>query len=74
MGQVCVDKNYRGQGVFRALYNNMKTIVGSNYNAIITDIDTKNTRSLKAHYTIGFKPWHRFFANNQNWEIVIWEI
>jgi len=74
MGQICVDKKYRGKGVFRALYNNLKTIIGPNYNAIITDIDIKNTRSLKAHYSIGFKPWRTFLENNQNWEIIILEI
>jgi len=74
MGQVCVDKNYRGQGVFRALYLNLKTIVSPRYNVIITDINKKNVRSLKAHSSIGFKLRHSFFMNNENWEIVVWEI
>lgn len=47
MGQVCVDKNYRGKGVFKGLYNKMATTFSNKYNRIITEVDELNTRSLK---------------------------
>lgn len=71
MGQVCVDKNYRGKGVFKELYRFMKTHFSNQYNAIITEIDLKNTPSIKAHQKIGFTELTRYSLNNQEWSIVI---
>ncbi|WP_246067789.1 GNAT family N-acetyltransferase [Changchengzhania lutea] len=72
MGQICIDKAFRKQGVFRGLYNAMKTHVKHEFDAIITEVDGKNTRSLNAHKTIGFKLLKRYMSNNQNWELIIW--
>lgn len=74
MGQVCIDKNYRGKGVFRGLYNEMKTVFSNSYECIITEIDSANTRSLNAHKTIGFKELLTYQANNQDWIVVFMDI
>jgi len=74
MGQVCVDKSFRKQGVFRGLYEHMKSELCRDYNAIITEVDKKNTRSLNAHYAIGFKVLYSYRSNNQDWEILSWDI
>lgn len=55
MGQICIDTTYRKKGVFRKLYEAMETAVRPEFNSIITEVDAKNTRSLNAHYAIGFK-------------------
>ncbi|WP_299155967.1 GNAT family N-acetyltransferase [uncultured Tenacibaculum sp.] len=74
MGQVCIDKNYRGKGVFRGLYNEMKTVFSNSYECIITEIDSANTRSLNAHKAIGFKELLTYQANNQDWIVVFMDI
>lgn len=70
MGQICIDKNFRGKGVFKNIYSFMAKTFSAKYNAIITEIDYKNTRSINAHKSVGFKEIKRYSANNQDWSIV----
>ncbi|AZJ34317.1 GNAT family N-acetyltransferase [Tenacibaculum singaporense] len=74
MGQVCIDKHYRGKGIFRGLYAKMKEEFSGIYNSIITEIDEKNTRSVNAHKAIGFRTLKTYTSNDQDWEIVYLEI
>jgi len=74
MGQICVDKLYRKQGIFKGLYHFMKSQMKSEYDMIITKVDAKNTRSMNAHYAIGFKVLYSYRSNNQDWEILSWDI
>ncbi|MHC9088953.1 GNAT family N-acetyltransferase [Tenacibaculum sp. IMCC1] len=70
MGQVCIDKHYRGKGIFRGLYTKMKEEFSGLYDCIITEIDKKNTRSMNAHKAIGFRTLKTYRSNNHNWEII----
>lgn len=70
MGQICIDKDYRGKGVFRSLYNFMKDSCKDAYSIIITEIDVHNTRSLNAHKSIGFEKMIDYTVGNKNWRIV----
>jgi predicted GNAT superfamily acetyltransferase len=70
MGQVCVAKEYRKQGVFRKLYTKMKEITSSEFDAIVTEVDATNKRSLEAHYAIGFKILLKYKANGQDWALI----
>jgi predicted GNAT family N-acyltransferase len=70
MGQVCVDKDYRKQGVFRELYNKMKETTSTEFEAIITEVDATNQRSLKAHYAIGFKTLSKYKGDGRDWELI----
>ncbi len=71
MGQICVAKEYRKKGVFRSLYNFMKTeVCKDKFNQIITEIDETNTRSINAHKSVGFKKLHSYMSNNQKWVVV----
>ncbi len=71
MGQICIDKKMRGQGVFRGLYNYMAQELKHDFDAIITEVDTKNTRSSNAHKAVGFELLKNYRANNQTWEVII---
>lgn len=71
MGQVCVDKDYRKKGIFRALYKYMKENISKEYNAIITEVDVKNVRSINAHKAVGFKVLKEHQSNNQIWELIM---
>ncbi|WP_299618391.1 GNAT family N-acetyltransferase [uncultured Tenacibaculum sp.] len=74
MGQVCVDKAYRGKGIFRGLYNTMATTFSGQFTSIITEIDANNTRSLNAHETIGFSDLCTYEAGQQLWKVVVMNI
>ncbi|WP_241664811.1 GNAT family N-acetyltransferase [Seonamhaeicola maritimus] len=74
MGQICIHKAYRGQGVFRGLYNFMRQELKEKFDAIITEVDIKNQRSLNAHKAVGFGLLKKYAFNNQDWELIIWEI
>ena len=72
MGQACVDKEFRKRGIFRGMYTFMKEQLNQHYDTLITEIDSSNKRSIDAHYAVGFKQLHTYYANNQDWEIVVW--
>ncbi|WP_298238743.1 GNAT family N-acetyltransferase [uncultured Algibacter sp.] len=72
MGQICVDKIFRKQGLFRGLYNYMRQELNSNYDVLITEVDTKNIRSLNAHKAVGFQVLKSYKSNNHDWELLIW--
>lgn len=71
MGQICIDKDYRGQGIFRQLYNTMKTFVQPEFEYIITGVNSKNTRSLGAHHAIGFENLSTIYYDGESWEIIV---
>ena len=73
MGQICVDKEFRKKGVFRGMYTFMRRELRQQYDTLITEIDSRNKRSIDAHYAIGFKQLQMYNADNQDWEIVSWD-
>ncbi|PZR28516.1 MAG: GNAT family N-acetyltransferase [Citrobacter freundii] len=73
MGQVCVDKDYRGQGVFQLLYDFHREAYSHTYDALITEIATRNHRSLRAHEKVGFKIIHTHRDELDEWAVVIWD-
>lgn len=70
MGQICIDKLYRGKGIFRNLYKTMQKSLKNKFDYIITEVDKKNTRSINAHQAIGFKEIVAYNANNQDWSLI----
>lgn len=73
MGQICVDKAFRGQGVFRQLYASQKALLSGQYNYCITEVSARNLRSMQAHYAIEFELLHRFSDTQDKWNIVLWD-
>ncbi len=73
MGQICIDKTYRKQGIFRGLYHYMKQQLQSEFDMVITEVDINNTRSVNAHYAIGFKDLKFYNSNNQEWVLIFWD-
>jgi predicted GNAT family N-acyltransferase len=59
MGQVCVAEDYRGKGVFRGLYDQLKKSMSPHFELCITEIALENQRSLEAHLAVGFEEFHR---------------
>jgi ribosomal protein S18 acetylase RimI-like enzyme len=73
MGQICVDKDYRGLGIVNLLYQKHKEIYSSSYQLLITEISTSNRRSQKVHEKTGFKTIHTYNDALDEWNVVIWD-
>jgi L-amino acid N-acyltransferase YncA len=74
VGQACIQKNYRGQGILENCYSNFKNRFINKYDFAITEIASLNLRSLNAHSRIGFREIHRYTDPfNTEWAIVIWD-
>jgi GNAT superfamily N-acetyltransferase len=71
MGQICVDYDYRGKGIFQGMYHKYFEVYKPVYQSIITEIAARNTRSLRAHLNIGFKEIHRYVEPGvEEWIVV----
>lgn len=74
VGQVCIAKEWRGQGILDDCYASYKNHFSKKYDFAITEIQSKNKRSIKAHLRIGFKIINSFKDDNGvEWEIVLWD-
>lgn len=74
VGQVCIDKPYRGQGILEKCYAFYRESFQPAYDFAITEIDAGNLRSLAAHKRIGFEELHRYKApDEKEWVIVMWD-
>ncbi len=73
MGQICVAKEVRGQGVFEMLYHKHREIYGQRFDCIVTEIATSNQRSLRAHEKVGFKTISMHSDAIDDWKVVAWD-
>jgi hypothetical protein len=73
IGQCCVKKGYRGQGVFQGLYEKMREYLSPHFKYAITEIATRNPRSIRAHEKMGFEVIHEFEDATDHWVIVLWD-
>lgn len=71
MGQICVAKTHRGQGIFRKLYQTMKEKLPKGFDTIITEVDGKNKRSLAAHAAIGFITLSTYPSDGKQWHVIM---
>lgn len=72
MGQICVDADYRGQGVFDGLYNKHRDLYSKDYELCVTSVATRNHRSMRAHERVGFKTVQTFRDATDEWNILVW--
>ncbi|MGG9962407.1 GNAT family N-acetyltransferase [Ferruginibacter sp. SUN106] len=74
VGQVCVDKNYRGKGILDKCYAAYRESFHKKYDFAITEIATRNLRSVRAHQRIGFIEIHQYTSpDEEEWSIVAWQ-
>lgn len=75
MGQVCVAKSHRGQGVFAGLYDEMKRRMSPDFEYIITEIASRNHRSLRAHEKVGFEVIKTYqIGEEEEWVLVLMKL
>ncbi len=73
VGQLCVGKNYRGQGMVQQLYNYYKNAYNAKFSYLVTDVAKANPRSLKAHIKTGFEVINTLEYGGIGWDIVLWD-
>ena len=75
MGQVCIDKDHRSQGLFDKMYQYMKSAMSDYFDYCITEIATENLRSRNAHKRVGFSDLHQYTdpKSQISWELVLWD-
>jgi len=73
MGQICIDKDYRGKGIVDLLYQKHKEAYSARYDFILTEISARNIRSQKAHEKVGFKTIYTYRDSMDEWNVVVWE-
>jgi ribosomal protein S18 acetylase RimI-like enzyme len=73
VGQLCVSKDYRGQGLVQALYEHFRECLSKQYQYCITDVAQENARSLKAHKNTGFQVIDSLSYAGIGWDIVLWD-
>jgi len=75
MGQVCIAKTHRGQGIFAQLYEAFAKQMAPDFDYLITEIAAKNTRSRRAHSKVGFVPIKEYRADDGlDWVMVLLEL
>ena len=74
VGQVCIARKHRGQGLFDKMYAAYRKHLAPNYQMAITEVSGKNVRSLKAHWRVGFKTILEYQNEaGQDWHIILWD-
>jgi len=73
VGQLCVEKNYRGKGLVLEMYHHFKASLSGDFDYCLTDIAEKNPRSLKVHLKAGFEVVATLNYGGIGWDIVLWD-
>jgi len=73
MGQVCVGKPWRGQGVFDLLYQAHRRHLSGRFDCCVTEVATSNVRSMRAHARVGFRVVDRYRDATDDWAVVRWD-
>jgi len=73
MGQICIDKAYRGQGLFDTLYHAHRDVYSPQFDILATEIATRNQRSMRAHQRVGFKVISTYRDSLDEWAVVLWD-
>jgi hypothetical protein len=75
MGQTCVAKSHRGQGVFDALYVGLKDFFKTRFDVVVTEISKRNARSWRAHQRVGFELIYEYpDPSGEIWLVVAWNL
>jgi L-amino acid N-acyltransferase YncA len=73
-GQVCVDRAFRGQGLLKRLYHQIRVSLPSSYELCVTEIALRNQVSIRAHEKIGFQTIATYSDEREQWAVVAWEL
>jgi GNAT superfamily N-acetyltransferase len=72
-GQVCVDKDFRGQGLLSRLYHETRNRLSSDYQLCVTEVSARNITALQAHQKMGFEVVSTYHDGQELWKVVVWD-
>lgn len=73
-GQVCVDRNHRGQGLLARLYEEVRVSLPVRCELCVTEVARRNPISMRAHERMGFQPVATYTDGPEEWVIVAWDL
>jgi len=73
-GQVCVAKDFRGQGLLRRLYHETRHRLPAGYQLCVTEVAARNVISLQAHQKMGFEVVRTYHDGTELWHVVVWDL
>jgi hypothetical protein len=73
-GQVCVAKDFRGQGLLRRLYHETRNRLPHGYQLCVTEVAARNVVSLKAHQKMGFEVVSTYHDGKELWKVMVWDL
>jgi len=73
-GQVCVDSDFRGQGLLRRLYHETRDRLSPGYQLCVTEVAARNSIGLKAHQNMGFEVVSTYHDGKELWKVVVWDL
>ena len=73
-GQVCVDRDFRGQGLLARLYDQLRASLAPACDLCVTEIATRNVVSVRAHEKMGFEAIAHYDDGKEAWVIVAWDL
>lgn len=73
-GQVCVNAEFRGQGLLSKLYHETRNRISKDYELCVTEISSRNPNSLKTHQKMGFQIAGTYHDGKEPWNVVVWEL
>lgn len=73
MGQVAVAPEYRGRGVFDALYAEHRARYRGRFDLVVTEVATRNARSMRAHQRVGFRTVITYRDATDEWALIAWD-
>jgi predicted GNAT superfamily acetyltransferase len=73
MGQICVAAGWRGRGVFDLLYRAHRHHLRDSFHSTVTEVATRNARSMRAHARVGFTVIDRYRDATDEWALLRWD-
>lgn len=73
MGQICIAETHRGQGLFEKLYLTHKKLFSDTFELCLTEVSSKNVRSMRAHQKVGLEKIHSYEDDSTYWNIMLWD-
>jgi GNAT superfamily N-acetyltransferase len=73
MGQVCIEKDFRGKGIFKKLYHGLREQMGTDFDFVITEVSTRNGKSMRAHEKLGFENIKPEGTGSSEWNVIAWD-
>jgi GNAT superfamily N-acetyltransferase len=73
-GQVCVERDFRGQGLAGRLYHQARRSLPERYDLCVTEIAARNRVSIASHEKVGFRPLLSYSDGTEDWVVVAWDL